>query len=148
VDTFIARQTNGSRSGLPADKASYTITCAIFRGVTVEDLEISLNPGKNERYTGVVGDERRRLLQVFKQQVDGIKLAKKGLLDQMQYVTVDQGLSLPTMTSTRASLDDLTQPTEAARLALNLESLVSETKIDMKTFIGEKARRDESVVDG
>jgi hypothetical protein len=114
----------------------------------VEDLEISLNPDKNERYTGVAGDERRRLFQVFKQPVDGIKLAKKGLLDQMQYVTVDQGLSLPTMTSTRASLDDLTQPTEAARMALNLVSLVSETKIDVESFIGEKAIRDESAVNG
>ena len=147
MDTFIAGQTRRSRSSLRADDNAHWATRAILRGITLENLVVSLNPDKNELYTGVAGDERKRLFQVFKQQVDGIKLANKGLLEQMQFVTINQGLSVGAMTSTTTCLDDLTQPTEAARLALNLVSLVSKTKIDMESFLDGKVRRDESEMD-
>ena len=135
VDIFVARKARRPRSRLPADVDLHCATHAILGDITLNDLKVSLTPDKNERYTGTANDERRRLFQILRQRIDDIELAATGDIDRMQYLTNSQGLALPRTTSVRASLDDLTQPAQTAELALVLESLVSRTTTDMKSFM-------------
>jgi hypothetical protein len=136
VDTFVARQTRRPRSTLPADIDLYRATHAILGGITLEDLKVSLDPDKNERFTGTADDERRRLFQIFKHRFDAIERAATGDIARMQYLTTSQGMALPRTSPTWASLDDLDQPPQTAELALVLEDLVSRTRTDMKSFMG------------
>jgi hypothetical protein len=135
VDTFVTRQTRRPSSRLPADLKLYRDTHAILGDVTLEDLKVSLDPDKNERFTGTADEERRRLFQILKQKIDDIELAATGDIDRMQYLTTSQGMALPRTSSIRASLDDLTQPSQTAELALVIEDLVSRTKTDMKSLM-------------
>lgn len=136
VDTFVARQTRRPRSKLPDDVDLYRATHAILGDVTLKDLEVSLDPDKNEGFTGTADHERRRLFQILKKRIDDIELAATGDIARMRYLTTSQGMALPRMTSTGASLGYLTQPTQTADLALVLEELVSRTRTDMKSFVG------------
>lgn len=138
VDTFVARQTRRPSSTLPADVDLHAATHAILGDITLEDLKVSLDPDKNERFTGAADDERRRLYQTFKERIDDIKLAASGDIARMQYLTISQGTALPRTSSTGASLDDLAQPAQTAGLALVLEDLVSRTRTDTKSFLANK----------
>jgi hypothetical protein len=135
VDTSVARQTRRPRSELPADVKLHHLTHAILGDVTLEDLKVSLDPDKNERFTGTADDERRRLFQILKQRIDDIQLAATGDIERMQYLTTSQGMALPRTSSIGASLDELTQPAQTAGLALVIEDLVSRTRTDMKSFM-------------
>jgi hypothetical protein len=133
VDTFVARQTRRPRSELPADVKLHHFTHAVLGNVTLEDLKVSLDPDKNERFTGTADDERKRLFQILKQRIDDIQLAATGDIERMQYLTTSQGMALPRTSWIGASLDELTQPAQTAGLALVIEDLVSRTRTDMKS---------------
>ena len=138
ADTFYASQTHRPCSELPDDVDLHLTTHKILGGVTLEDLDISLDPDKNVQYTGEADDERGRLFVEFKRRICEIQLAGARDLPRTQYLTTSQGMVLPRTTTTEASRDDDKRPTQTAELALALEGLVSYTKSDMKSFMDKR----------
>lgn len=140
ADTFHASQTHGPGSNLPDDIVLHRTTHTILCDVPLKDLKISLDPNKNVTNTGEADDERRRLFVEFTERIREIQRAGARDLHRTQNLTTSQGMVLPRTTTTEASRDDWKRPTQTAELALALESLVSYTKSDMKSFMDKKSK--------